>query len=135
MNNNIRELRDATGLSQKRFAEWYGIPLSTLRKWEQGIASPAPYVVQLLARVIPGKDPSAQKIEGEMGRIYFYSKNRGSVSDTKGNEIHIDENPNDVNQKNLALYLDELFSDFYEIQDRFNRDCRFDKTENIQWMK
>lgn len=50
MSFDIKELRESTGMTQKLFAETYGIPVSTLRKWEQKEASPAPYVVNLLAR-------------------------------------------------------------------------------------
>ena len=49
MNTEIKELRIKTGLSQREFASKYGIPLSTLRKWEQGEAKPATYVVNLIA--------------------------------------------------------------------------------------
>ncbi len=49
MKLEIRELRNKTGLSQREFAKRYGIPLSTLRKWEQGDAKPAPYIVSLIA--------------------------------------------------------------------------------------
>lgn len=45
----IKELRNKTGMSQREFASQYGIPLSTLRKWEQGEAKPAPYIVNLIA--------------------------------------------------------------------------------------
>ena len=50
MYQNIKEIRWATGLSQKAFAELYGIPISTLRNWEQGSNSPAPYVIGLIVR-------------------------------------------------------------------------------------
>ncbi len=34
MYQNVKEIREATGLSQKAFAEMYKIPLSILRNWE-----------------------------------------------------------------------------------------------------
>ena len=43
---DIKELRDSTGMTQKEFASKYGIPISTLRKWEQGESSPAPYDIK-----------------------------------------------------------------------------------------
>jgi putative transcriptional regulator len=36
----IRRVRQATGLSQAAFATRYGIPLGTLRDWEQGKSVP-----------------------------------------------------------------------------------------------
>ncbi len=44
----IKEIRQLTSLSQPKFCEKYGIPLQTLRKWEQGHRSPPDYVVELL---------------------------------------------------------------------------------------
>ena len=36
----VRRVRRATGLTQAAFAAAYGIPLGTLRDWEQGKATP-----------------------------------------------------------------------------------------------
>ena len=36
-------------------------------------------------------------------------------------------------EKNLSLYVADLFESYYEIVDKFNRDCRLDKTEDIIW--
>ena len=44
----IRELRDRTGLSQSQFANYFGIPVGTLRNWEQGIAKPPAYVFEMI---------------------------------------------------------------------------------------
>lgn len=78
----IRELRDSTGLTQKEFANMYGIPLSTLRKWEQGESSPAPYVLNLLARTLPSIQDTLWKINGSNGIIYYYDKNKSCLSST-----------------------------------------------------
>ena len=45
----ISELRYRTGLSQRQFAERFGIPVGTLRNWEQGIATPPEYVFQMIS--------------------------------------------------------------------------------------
>ena len=44
----VKEIRQLTNLSQSKFCEKYGIPLVTLRKWEQGHRSPPDYLVELL---------------------------------------------------------------------------------------
>ena len=44
----ISELRAITGLSQREFAAYFGIPVGTLRNWEQGIATPPSYVFQMI---------------------------------------------------------------------------------------
>lgn len=45
---DIRELRKAYGLTQEGFAKKFGIPVSTLRKWEQGVNAPSTAVSSLL---------------------------------------------------------------------------------------
>ena len=47
----IKSIRTATGLSQRKFAEKYGIPRRTLEDWESGAHHCPDYVVRLLARV------------------------------------------------------------------------------------
>ena len=39
-------------MSQRQFAEHFGIPVGTLRNWEQGIASPPDYVFQMIITII-----------------------------------------------------------------------------------
>ena len=51
MYQNVKEIRESTGMSQKAFAELYGIPLSTLRNWEQGIRKPDGAATTLLRLV------------------------------------------------------------------------------------
>ena len=135
MSIRIRELRDKTGLTQKAFAELYGIPVSTLRKWEQAESSPPDYVLRLLARAMPREDQITQKIQGENGSVFYYNPEKGSVSDSLGNEILIREDLRDVKKSNLILYLEDLFEDFYAIQEKFNRDCYYDKREDIIWSR
>ena len=130
---DIKELRDSTGMTQKEFASRYGIPISTLRKWEQGESSPAPYVAALLARTLPDTESSLKRIKTQGGKTYYYSPVKKEVSDVKGNHITIQEDLEGVKEQNLALYLEDLFEGFYRLQDKFNRDCRYDKEEDILW--
>ena len=45
---DIKELREFINLSQKQFADKYGIPVRTLQKWEQHAAEPLPYLISLV---------------------------------------------------------------------------------------
>ena len=45
---DIKSVRNATGLSQKAFSERFGIPIGTLRNWEQGINTPPSYVFDMI---------------------------------------------------------------------------------------
>jgi DNA-binding transcriptional regulator YiaG len=48
--NQIKELRQRTGLSQAKFGEALGgIPLRTLQDWEHGKRTPPEWVVKLIA--------------------------------------------------------------------------------------
>lgn len=44
----IKELREMTGLSQKRFADFLGIPVRTIQNWETGVNQCADYLVSLI---------------------------------------------------------------------------------------
>lgn len=49
---SIREIRDNLGLSQRRFADKFGIPVVNVQHWEQGVAKPPAYVIGLIQRVV-----------------------------------------------------------------------------------
>ena len=44
----IKELRAATNLTQKAFAELTGIPQRTIENWESGRRNPPAYLVELI---------------------------------------------------------------------------------------
>lgn len=48
----IREIRKNLGLSQSKFALYFGIPVTNVQHWEQGVSKPPKYVVDLILRVI-----------------------------------------------------------------------------------
>lgn len=132
---HVRELRDSTGLTQAAFAKKYGIPLSTLRKWEQGESSPPPYVLTLLAGTLPPMDSTLRKFQGKNGKKYYYDPAAKRVFDAYGNSIAITEDLDDVKEPNLILYLEDLFEGLYELQEKFDMDCKCDKQEDIIWTR
>ena len=48
----VTEIRKSTGLNMTEFAKTYGIPYTTLIKWERGERTPPPYVIELLKKAI-----------------------------------------------------------------------------------
>ncbi len=130
---NIKEIRYKTGLSQREFSNLFNIPVSTLQKWEQGESSPSPYVVKLIANQLPLDIDSLYRIEDNKGKIYYYNREAGFLVDSIGTKIMINEELEGVNKKNLPLYVADLFESYYEIVDKFNRDCKLDKMEDIIW--
>ena len=37
---SVREIRAVLGLSQQKFADYFGIPVANIQHWEQGISTP-----------------------------------------------------------------------------------------------
>ena len=44
----IKDLRTATGMSQKAFAEYFGIPKRNIEDWERNVSRCAPYLINLI---------------------------------------------------------------------------------------
>ena len=50
MNQTLKELRAATGLSQTEFGKRLGgIPIRTIQNWESGVRTPPEWVMELIA--------------------------------------------------------------------------------------
>lgn len=130
---DIKELRYQTGLTQKEFADTFSIPVSTLRKWEHGESTPAPYIVKLIADRLPVNKDYLTKIKDDKGNMFYYDKKAKCLMDSKGTKIRTYEDLDGVKKQNLPLYVSDLYESYYEIVDRFNRECEFDKTEDIIW--
>lgn len=48
----IKELRSETGLSQKKFADKFEIPVASLQNWETGRTAPPPYVIFMIKSIL-----------------------------------------------------------------------------------
>ena len=51
----IKEMRAQTGLSQTKFADLFGIPVATLKDWEQGRRKPPEYVATMIRTILEFK--------------------------------------------------------------------------------
>lgn len=49
---SIRELREKSGMSQREFSEYFGIPVRTIQCWEIGQRKPPDYIPKLLERIM-----------------------------------------------------------------------------------
>ena len=49
---DIKKLRNHVQMSQREFSNYFGIPIGTLRNWEQGIASPPDYVFHMMSAAL-----------------------------------------------------------------------------------
>ena len=59
--NEIKELRQRTGLSQAKFAKKFFIPLSTYEHWEMNVRKPPIYVIKMIELILDyeGELPTA----------------------------------------------------------------------------
>lgn len=48
----IKELRRETGLSQKKFADKFEIPVASLQNWETGRTAPPPYIIFMIKQIL-----------------------------------------------------------------------------------
>lgn len=46
--NEIKQARQAAGLSQQKMSDMMGIPKHTIESWEVGRRTPAPWIVRLV---------------------------------------------------------------------------------------
>lgn len=49
---SVAQLRAMTGLTQTKFATWYGIPPRTVQNWESGASNAPEYVRLMLVRLV-----------------------------------------------------------------------------------
>lgn len=49
---NMKEIRRKTGMTQRQFAEHFGIPIRTLQNWENGVNVPPEYTVNMIRRLL-----------------------------------------------------------------------------------
>lgn len=129
----IKELRENTGLTQTAFAMKYGIPVSTLRKWEQGESRPAPYILNMLSMLLPMPEKYSEIIQASESEKYFYDKTANSITDSLGNTIQINTSLDGVKRENLPLYVKDMFDSFNDIRSKFEQDCEYDRKEDIIW--
>ena len=57
---DIKEFRKRTGLNQRAFADYFGVPLRSLQEWEQERKSPPVYVFAMMERIWKLEHPKDQ---------------------------------------------------------------------------
>ena len=48
----VKELRASTGMSQSKFAAYFGIPVRTIQKWERNGSTPPEYIASMMKRIL-----------------------------------------------------------------------------------
>lgn len=131
--NSIKELRISTNLTQKAFADKYEIPLSTLRKWEQGESRTPRYIIRYIEQSLPFNKDNYEITLGNNNNTYYIDKKNKKIGDSFGNWISFSEDIDGVIKENVILYIENLFNSYYEIVKKFDKDLFFDKKEKILW--
>ena len=62
--DQIKRTREATGLSQSKFATWLGVSLASLQDWEEGRSPPTKRAIKLLHKA----EASAKKFSDRLGK-------------------------------------------------------------------
>lgn len=52
MAQEFKELRKSTGLSQSKFANYFGIPKKSIQNWEINATTPPPYILGMMRRIL-----------------------------------------------------------------------------------
>ena len=47
----LKELRKTMNMSQRKFADHFGIPVTNIQHWEQGVSRPPDYVLAMMVRI------------------------------------------------------------------------------------
>ena len=61
MKKDVKTLRTLMGLSQAKFGNYFGIPVANIQRWEQGVAKPCGYVVDMMWRIHELETENAKK--------------------------------------------------------------------------
>ena len=131
--HHIKELRASTNLSQSAFAELFGIPVSTLRKWEQNESTPPSYLINFIEKSLPAYKKEYDVFRGKSGQEYYLDAKNKKVGDVFGNWISFKEDINGVIKDNIGIYIERLFMKYYDAVNGFNNDLKFDKFSKIHW--
>lgn len=49
---NIKNIRKTTNMSQREFAEYFGIPIRTIQKWERNGSVPPEYIPKMIEKIL-----------------------------------------------------------------------------------
>lgn len=63
--DQVRELRNSTGMNRKEFCEYFGIPYRTVTEWERGTRKMPDYVLRMMAYQIKTEKLDLQNKKGE----------------------------------------------------------------------
>ncbi len=63
--DQVRELRNSTGMNRKEFCEYFGIPYRTVTEWERGTRKLPDYVLRMMAYQVKMEKLNVKNKKGE----------------------------------------------------------------------
>lgn len=63
--DQVRELRNSTGMNRKEFCEYFGIPYRTVTEWERGTRKMPDYVLRMMAYQVKMEQLNVKNKKGE----------------------------------------------------------------------
>lgn len=128
MMNPLKVLRENTGLTQEEVSKITGIPVKTIRNWEQNTRKPSDWALNLVIdRILREKNNDKQNIDEENGivsylsikksieevvheypvqRIFLFgSYAKGEASDTSDIDLYMESNLKDLEYVELIEKL------------------------------
>lgn len=117
---DIKSFRKTVQMTQRQFADYFGIPLGTIRNWEQGISTPPEYVWGMIFNIIR-RDKMINvetikfyKMLDELAKLTNsgFDDFANADQDTKHSKVFYDkENPND--EGFYPIVLDSCVDDYH----------------------
>lgn len=102
----IKELRNKMKMSQRQFAEYFGIPIRTIQCWEIGQRKPPDYIPKLLKRL--WREELERKTNNPSWCI---DKIQEKIEDYK---VNINETTDEEVRRQLEIIVSDLEEILYE---------------------
>lgn len=111
----IKSIREETGMNRREFSEYYGIPLRTLEDWEYNKRTPPEYVVRLLAYHVKHNKKSNLN-----SKTKTKTRELSVIKDINGNKIVVIDdiifhNKQKIKWDDVEKYLEQYIGEFYVI--------------------
>lgn len=128
---NIKQLREVTGLTQKKFSERFKIPLRTVQNWESGTNAPADYIPRLIEMVMILEN-EIEQLRG--GQLSFGAKEDPQQKQPQEKEKSTDTVQEPKNDKELLRKIKHSLEEI-EIDDLYCENCVYGRECNYNYIK
>lgn len=112
MKEELKALREKSGLSQQKFADKYGIPFRTFQDWELGNRVPPEYVIEMLAKVVGLEDFNLKGYsfneysdKGGVGSEQIFKTKAGALKAAQDYWEHLSERDKDDYRQDPGAYF------------------------------